>query len=70
MINKLENLKSEIIRLIKLIKDEEWAKADIIILFPPFINKGYNTQPSFWDIIINLTKYHDKRRTYRISLQY
>jgi hypothetical protein len=47
--NKIENLKQELIRTIKKIEDNNWVKANIIIHFPPFTNKGFTTLPSFFD---------------------
>lgn len=60
----LEDIKLEIIRLLKVIDNREWVNAEIVIEFPPFINKGYNTLPSFWDKVNNRVRlfldYDDK----------
>ena len=49
MNENLEQLKLELIRLVKAIDNSEWVSTEIIIEFAPFINKGYKTLPSFWD---------------------
>lgn len=46
----LKMLKTDIVRLIKLLENNEWCTADIIIQFPPFINKGLTTLPSFFNV--------------------
>jgi hypothetical protein len=67
METKIELIKNEIIRLIKLIENNEWESAEIIIQFPPFINKGFNTLPSFWNAnkerVRLFLKYDDKFQT-------
>jgi hypothetical protein len=45
----LEQLKLELIRLVKAIDNIEWVSAEIIFEFAPFINKGYKFLPGFWD---------------------
>jgi len=49
MANNIEQIKQQIIRLLKKTENNDWVKADIVIHFPPFINKAFNTMPSFWD---------------------
>ncbi len=41
MKEKLEVIKNDFIRLIKLSNNQDWISAEITIDFPPFINKGY-----------------------------
>lgn len=31
------------------IDNQDWSKTEIVIQFPPAVNKGYTTLPSFWD---------------------
>ena len=47
---KLTLIKKEIIRLLCLLDSSLWKNCEIIIQFPPFINKGFKTLPSFWDL--------------------
>ena len=46
----LEVIKRELIRLLRNIDNEQWNSTELIIEFPPFLNKGFNTMPSFWDM--------------------
>jgi hypothetical protein len=49
MTQALETLKIEIIKSIISLNNDQWRKAEIIIQFPSFINKGLTILPSFWD---------------------
>ena len=40
-------LKEEIVRLVQAIENDEWSTAEILIQFPPAVNKSYKTLPSF-----------------------
>lgn len=50
MDEQLEGIRQQLNRLIKNIENPEWAKAEIVIEFPPYLNKGFKTRPSFLDI--------------------
>lgn len=42
-------VKNEMIRVLKRI-EQDWTRTVLIIQLPPFINQGYNTLPSFFDV--------------------
>jgi len=45
----LDLLKKEIIRIICLVENNQWEATEILIQFPPTINKAYKMLPIFWD---------------------
>ncbi len=49
MDNKLIEIKDQISKVLNLSENKDWVRSEIIIQFPPAINKGYITLPSFWD---------------------
>jgi len=49
----LDLLRKEIIRIICLVENKEWETTEIVIQFPPIINKAYKMLLVFWDGVKN-----------------
>lgn len=41
-------IKDEIIKVLKMLDQNDWVRSEIIFQFAPMINKGYKYIPTFW----------------------
>lgn len=63
---ELEDVKNQFLRLLKKLDENDWASYEVVLEFPPFINKGYNALPMFKNVngeVIDLSMKRDMEFT-------
>lgn len=63
---ELEDVKRQFVRLLEKLNEYDWASYEVVLEFPPFINKGYNALPMFKNVngeVIDLSMKRDMEFT-------